>query len=165
MKEVMAHLTQCSEGRACLCEFGDNQPHQQPVATAATSGAGIFQQQPQQPKVSKPWHGNINTEMRGHLIQKMLQTIYPPQDASIYNDPLLANLVNYAVRTECGMYEQADDQEQYFYLLAERIYKIQKGFDDKQRVAKARQAAQQAATGGGQPQTSGAGLENQQPTS
>jgi E1A/CREB-binding protein len=120
----------------------------QPATANATN---IFPQQPQQPKVSKPWHGNINTVMRRHLIQKIIQTIFPTQDARIYKDPLLANLVNYAVRTECVMYEQAEDQEQYFHLLAEQINKILREFQVKERAAKARQAAQQAAAAGGQP--------------
>lgn len=72
--------------------------------------------------------------MRKHLVQKIIQTIFPTQDHNIYKDPRLANLVQYAVKTECEMYEQARDQEEYFHLLAERIYKIQKEFEDKQRT-------------------------------
>ena len=58
------------------------------------------------------------------------------KDQSIYRDPRLSNLVNYAIKTECEMYEQAKDQEEYFHLLAERIYKIQKEFEDKQRMSR-----------------------------
>ena len=93
-----------------------------------------LQQQPQPPQVHKPWHDNITNEMRKHLVQKIIQTIFPTQDHNIYRDPRLSNLVGYAVKTECEMYEQAKDQEEYFHLLAERIYKIQKEFEDKQRT-------------------------------
>jgi E1A/CREB-binding protein len=93
----------------------------------------LLNQQPQQPQVHKAWHENITSEMRKHLVQKIIQTIFPTQDHNIYKDPRLANLVGYAVKTECEMYEQAKDQEEYFHLLAERIYKIQKEFEDKQR--------------------------------
>ena len=55
------------------------------------------------------------------------------KDQSIYRDPRLSNLVNYAIITECEIYEQAKDQEEYFYLLAERIYKIQTEYD-RQRM-------------------------------
>ena len=96
----------------------------------------MLQQNPQQPRVNKPWHENINTEMRKHLVQKIIQTIFPTQDHNIYRDPRLSNLVNYAIKTECEMYEQAKDQEEYFHLLAERIYKIQKEFEDKQRMSR-----------------------------
>jgi len=91
---------------------------------------------PQQPRIVKPWHENINNEMRKHLVQKIIQTIFPTHDHNIYRDPRLSNLVNYAIKTECEMYEQAKDQEEYFHLLAERIYKIQKEFEDKQRMSK-----------------------------
>lgn len=94
----------------------------------------ILQQQPQQPSIHKAWHENITNEMRKHLVQKIIQTIFPTQDHNIYKDPRLANLVGYAVKTECEMYEQAKDQEEYFHLLAERIYKIQKEFEDKQKT-------------------------------
>ena len=96
----------------------------------------LLQQPPQQPRIHKPWHDNITVEMRKHLVQKIIQTIFPTQDHNIYRDPRLSNLVNYAIRTECEMYEQAKDQEEYFHLLAERIYKIQKEFEDKQKAAR-----------------------------
>ena len=105
-------------------------------ATPTNQVQNVLQQQPQQPKVHKQWHERITTEMRKHLVQKIIQTIFPTQDPNIYKDPRLANLVNYAIRTECEMYEQAKDQEEYFHLLAERIYKIQKEFEDKQRMAR-----------------------------
>ena len=82
---------------------------------------------------SKPWHENITNDMRHHLVQKIIQIIFPSENHSIYQDPRLANLANYAIKTECQMYEEAQNQEEYFDLLAERIYKIKKEFEDKQR--------------------------------
>ena len=61
----------------------------------------MLHENPQQPRVNKPWHENINTEMRKHLVQKIIQTIFPTQDHNIYRDPRLSNLVNYAIKTEC----------------------------------------------------------------
>jgi len=82
---------------------------------------------------SKPWHENITNDMRHHLVQKIIQIIFPSENHSIYQDPRLANLANYAIKTECQMYEEAQNQEEYFDLLAERIYKIKKEFENKQR--------------------------------
>ena len=112
---------------------------QQQVQQQQTTGVNqqpvtLINQQPTPPRQSKPWHEKITTDMRKHLIQKIVQTIFPTQDPKIYTDPRLNNLVNYAVRTECDMYEAAKDQEEYFHLLAERIYKIQKEFEDKQKL-------------------------------
>ena len=93
----------------------------------------MSEQNPQPSRVYKPWHENLNTEMRKHLIQKIIQTIFPAKDNSIYHDPRLSNLVNYAIRTECEMYEQAKDKDEYFFLLAERIYRVQTEYD-RQRM-------------------------------
>ncbi len=82
---------------------------------------------------SKPWHENITNDMRHHLVQKIIQIIFPSENHSIYQDPRLANLANYAIKTECQMYEEAQNQEEYFDLLAQRIYKIKKEFENKQR--------------------------------
>ncbi|CAF0704154.1 unnamed protein product [Brachionus calyciflorus] len=108
----------------------NNQQNQQRVQPV-----NLLQQEPQQPTVHRPWHEKITTDMRRHLIQKIIQTIFPTQDPRIYTDPRLTNLVNYAVRTEYEMYDQARDQEEYFHLLAEKIYKIQKEFEDKRNNA------------------------------
>lgn len=126
------------------------------AAAAASGPLSLLQPQPQLPRVTKPWHEKITTDMRKHLIQKIVQTIFPTQDPKIYTDPRLNNLVNYASRTECDMYEAAKDQEEYFHLLAERIYKIQKEFEDKQQKnqkqlqsRQQQQQQQQQATGAG----------------
>jgi E1A/CREB-binding protein len=109
---------------------------------AATANTGILSQQTQlrQPKVSKVWHGNMNAEIRVHLILKIVAIIIPPTQS--FTDPQLAKVATYAVRTEYDMYEQAESEEQYLHLLAEQTYKTQKEFEDKQREAKAKQASE-----------------------
>ncbi len=130
-------------------------PNGQARSTVPAANVAILQQQqPQAPATHKPWHENITNDMRRHLVQKIIQTIFPTQDHNIYKDPRLANLVNYAVKTECQMYEEAQDQEEYFHLLAERIYKIQKEFEDKQR---SRNLSRAAAGGAPSGDVSGAG--------
>ncbi len=118
----------------------NNHPNTTQTNQSQPSASVLLLQQPQQPRVHKPWHENINAEMRRHLVQKIIQTIFPTSDPNIYGDPRLSNLINYATKTEREMYEQAQDQEEYFHLLAERIYKIQKEFEDKQRAARTNNA-------------------------
>ena len=49
----------------------------------------------QQSRIHKQWHENINNEMRKHLVQKIIQTIFPTQDHNIYR----ANNNNNNIRT------------------------------------------------------------------
>ena len=96
---------------------------------------------PQQPTVSKSWHEKITPEMRKHLVQKIAQTIIPTTQTTedTLKDKRMISLLEYASKTEFEMYEQAKDQEEYFHLLAERIYKIQKDLEDRRNAKKNQQ--------------------------
>lgn len=188
MRDVLAHMSQCQDGRACTkphcassrqiiahwknCQKVDcpvcsplrnnsaaaanpvatvqpqpgmiSRTNSNPavssdgaVSTAATAVAAtpvsLMDKQPDMPRQSKPWHAKITTDMRRHLIQKIVHTMFPTHDPKIYNDNRLGNLFNYAVRIEGEMYDAAQDSENYFHLLAERIYRIQREFEEKQR--------------------------------
>ena len=100
-------------------------------AIKMNQNASFLLQNPRPPTQQKSWHEKITTEMRKSLIKKIAQTIYPTNDENTYRDPRMSNLIQYAYRTEYEMYEQARDQEEYFHLLAERIYKIQKELEEK----------------------------------
>ena len=93
---------------------------------------------PQMPAVPKSWHEKITPDMRKHLVHKVVQTILPTTSTfdETFKDKRMASLIDYATKTEFEMYEQAKDQEEYFHLLAERIYKIQKDLEDRRNAKK-----------------------------
>jgi hypothetical protein len=101
-------------------------PNQQTVDFLSS----LLPQDPRVPEVLKDWQTRITMEMRKHLISKIVKTIYPSQDENTYRDARMSNLLAYAYRTENEMFEQAKDQEDYFHLLAERIYKIKRDYED-----------------------------------
>ena len=80
----------------------------------------------------QPWHENINTDMRKHLVKKIIQTILQlPDDNTTMRDNRLTSFIEMAKKIEREMYENARDQDEYFHLLAQKIYRIQKEFEEK----------------------------------
>ncbi|CAJ0942333.1 unnamed protein product, partial [Mesorhabditis belari] len=59
---------------------------------------------------------------------------YPPPespDPAVMQDQRIRDLISYVRKVEKEMFEIADDREEYYHLLAEKIYKIQKEFRDQ----------------------------------
>jgi hypothetical protein len=146
-RQIILHWKQCNNPQCPIC-----QPLKTPSTLAKLNQATNNINNTNNPStittgvINKEWQRRVTQEMRNHLVQKIITALIPITDTGTMRDKRIVNLANYARRVENETFEIANNQEEYFHKLAEKIYKIQKELEDR-REKKRLQDMQLSSTG------------------
>ena len=77
-----------------------------------------------------------------------VETIYPIQNPTALQDQRVSSLIQYAMKVEKAMFEMATSREEYYQLLAEKIYRIRKELDERRKIKLEMEKRKQMGEGG-----------------
>ncbi|CAL2036872.1 hypothetical protein CAEBREN_08449 [Caenorhabditis brenneri] len=76
--------------------------------------------------VDRSWTGQVSRDLRNHLIGRLIRAIFPEDSDFPVDDAQRQEVIRDAREIERQMFEAANDREEYYELLAEKIYNIQR---------------------------------------
>ena len=81
------------------------------------------------------WQMDMNASTRKHLNKKIIEIIFGinENNSNVTQCPNRFSFVDYVTQLEMEIYEYATNLDEYFYLLAERIYKISRVLHEVKR--------------------------------
>ncbi|XP_064405580.1 uncharacterized protein LOC135350651 isoform X3 [Halichondria panicea] len=101
---------------------------------------------------TQAWHSLVSPDLRQHLVRTLVEAIYPVHDPIALRDARVKSLIQYSMKVEKVMFEAAQNREEYYKLIAQKIYLIRKELEDrkrnKSRELKAKQALDEAMKAG-----------------
>lgn len=91
---------------------------------------------------TKEWQRVMTLDIRNYLVRKLFNVIFANRNPVTFFNRL-NNLVCYVKKLELDLYEMANSRLEYYNLLGEKIYKIQKEMNEKRQNRTEMQLAQQ----------------------
>ncbi|CAF3384931.1 unnamed protein product [Rotaria sp. Silwood2] len=129
-RQIIFHWKKCNNSQCSICQPLKTPPTLDKLNQTPNNNNNNNPTTTTSITMNKEWQRCITQEMRHHLVQKIITTLTPITDTGTMDDERIIKLANYARRIESETYETANNQEEYFHILAEKNYKTQKELED-----------------------------------